>query len=63
MPKPRPKRRGPKPTGKGEPVLVRIQPAQLAALDSWIAGQPKPRPTRPAAIRALLAAALARDRR
>jgi len=27
-----PKKRGPPATGKGEPILVRLQPAQLAAL-------------------------------
>lgn len=31
------KRRGPAPTGKGLPVQVRLQPAQLEALDAWIA--------------------------
>jgi hypothetical protein len=25
--------------GKGEPILVRLQPAQLAALDAWIGRQ------------------------
>jgi hypothetical protein len=34
-----PKKRGPPATGKGEPILVRLQPAQLAALDAWIARQ------------------------
>ncbi len=32
-----PKKRGPPATGKGEPILVRLQPAQLADLDAWIA--------------------------
>jgi hypothetical protein len=58
MLKNRRKKSGPKPTGKGRPITVRIQPPQLAALDAWIKVQPKPRPTRPAAIRVLLAAAL-----
>jgi hypothetical protein len=31
------KRRGPAPTGKGTLVGVRLQPAQLEALDAWIA--------------------------
>src|SRR4029450_13092444 len=35
----RPKKRGPPATGKGEPILVRVQPAQLAGLDAWIARQ------------------------
>ena len=30
----RPKKRGPQARGKGEPILVRLQPAQLAALDA-----------------------------
>ncbi len=34
-----PKKRGPPATGKGKPILVRLQPAQLAALDAWIARQ------------------------
>jgi hypothetical protein len=37
--------------------MVRLQPDQLAALDAWIAGQPKP-VSRPEAIRAMVAAAL-----
>lgn len=51
------KRRGPAPTGKGHQVVVRLQPDQLAALDTWIAGQPD-RPSRPEAVRRLLAGAL-----
>jgi hypothetical protein len=51
------KRRGPKPTGKGLNIGVRLQPDQLAALDAWIASQPKPI-SRPEAIRAILAAGL-----
>jgi hypothetical protein len=38
-------------TGEGEPVVVRMQPPQLQALDVWIAAQPQPFPSRPAAIR------------
>src|SRR5258705_13881305 len=30
-----PKKRGPPATGKGEPILVRFQPAHLADLDAW----------------------------
>jgi hypothetical protein len=37
--------------------MVRLQPDQLAALDAWIAAQ-VPQPSRPEAIRALLARAL-----
>jgi hypothetical protein len=47
------KRRGPAPTGKGLPVQVRLQPAQLEALDAWIAKQNQP-VTRPEAIRAMM---------
>ena len=39
-------------TGKGTPVMVRLQPDQLAALDAWIASQPKPL-SRPEALRRL----------
>jgi hypothetical protein len=51
------KRRGPKPTGKGVNIGVRMQPDQLAALDAFIAKQPKP-VSRPEAIRAFVAAGL-----
>ena len=47
------KRRGPAPTGKGTLVGVRLQPSQLAALDTWIAKQDAPL-TRPEAIRAMM---------
>jgi len=47
------KRRGPLPTGKGTLIGVRLQPAQLVALDSWIAKQSAPM-TRPKAIRAMM---------
>jgi hypothetical protein len=47
------KRRGPAPTGKGVPVVVRLQPPQLSALDAWIAKQNQPL-TRPEAIRAMM---------
>jgi hypothetical protein len=40
-------------TGKGEGVLVRLQPSQLADLDAWIAKQDRPL-TRPEAIRAMM---------
>jgi len=48
------KRRGPKPTGKGEPVQVRMLPDLLASLDAWIEKQPSPKPSRPEAVRRLL---------
>ncbi len=47
------KKRGPSPTGQGTPVMVRLQPHQLAALDRWIELNPEPRPTRPEALRRL----------
>jgi hypothetical protein len=53
-----PKKRGPKPTGQGTPVQVRLHHDQLAALDAWIARQPEPKPTRPEAVRQILAGAL-----
>ena len=53
-----PKKRGPPATGKGEPILVRLQPAQLAALDAWMGLQNAPL-SRPEAIRRLLEQALA----
>ena len=52
-----PKKRGPPATGKGEPILVRLQPAQLAALDAWM-GRQDARLSRPEAIRRLLEQAL-----
>jgi hypothetical protein len=54
------KRRGPRPTGKGELIGVRIQPPQLALLDGWIDQQPD-KPSRPEAVRRLLGTALAQS--
>jgi hypothetical protein len=54
------KRRGPKPTGKGVLVGVRLQPDQLAALDAWIAAQTIPT-SRANAIRLLLGRVLKQD--
>jgi len=51
------KKRGPPPTGKGVPVLVRLQPELLASLEEWIANQ-EISFTRPEAIRRLLKVAL-----
>jgi hypothetical protein len=47
------KRRGPAPTGKGTLIGVRLQPDQLAALDTWI-GDQNASMTRPEAIRAMM---------
>jgi len=52
------KKRGPPATGKGEPVQVRLQPPQMAALDAWILHQQESL-TRPEAIRRLVEQALA----
>ena len=48
------KRRGPAPTGKGIPIMVRLSPEQLAALDVWISRRRDPNITRPEAIRRLI---------
>jgi hypothetical protein len=49
-----PRRRpGPVPTGKGQPVVVRMQPTALEMLDHWIKKQKEPH-TRPEAIRRLV---------
>jgi len=48
------KKRGPKPTGVGTLIGVRILPNLLDRLDGWIANQPDPKPGRPEAIRQLL---------
>jgi hypothetical protein len=47
------KRRGPKPTGQGVPVLVRLHPPALEALDTWRGAQDDG-PSRPEAIRRLV---------
>ena len=52
------KKRGPPPSGKGKPILVRLQPPQLAALDAWIAEQ-EGALSRPQAIRRLVESGLA----
>lgn len=52
------KRRGPKPTGIGVLVGVRVQPEQLAVIDAWIDAQFTAY-TRPEAIRALVDLGLA----
>ena len=41
--------------GKGAPQIgLRLPPPELAAVDGWIAKQPKPKPSRPVAIRKLV---------
>jgi hypothetical protein len=41
--------------GKGAPQIgLRLPPPELAAIDTWIKEQPKPRPSRPVAIRRLV---------
>ena len=50
-----PKKRGrKKTTGRGEGVLLRLHAPLLEPLDTWIAGQPEPRPSRSEAIRRAL---------
>jgi hypothetical protein len=56
------KRRGPKPTGKGHLIGVRLLPEPLAALDDWISRQPD-HPSRPEAVRRLLDKGLGRTGR
>lgn len=56
------KRRGPPATGKGEPVVVRMHPPQLKALDDWIAQQAQPFPSRPEAVRRLVEIGLGNKR-
>ena len=51
------KRRGPKPTGKGLLLGVRLHPPFLKALDAWIA-KTDPELTRPEAVRRLVSQAL-----
>lgn len=50
------KKRGPLPTGKGQQIVVRVQPELLAIIDAWIARRPQPKPTRAQIIREALAA-------
>jgi hypothetical protein len=47
------KKRGPPATGKGTQIVVRMQPAPLAALDLWV-DQQSDQPTRAEAIRRLV---------
>jgi hypothetical protein len=54
-----------KPRGRGRPstgaesIHLRLLPDQLASVKDWIATQPKPRPSRPEAIRRLIDLGLA----
>ena len=48
-------------TGIGPVVGVRLHPKLSTDLDAWIAKQPVPRPSKPAAIRQLIEEALAAD--
>jgi len=47
------KRRGPAPTGKGQQVVVRLQPDDLELLDLWMAAN-APGESRPEAMRRIL---------
>jgi hypothetical protein len=47
-----------RPRTDATPIMVRLQPDALAALDEWREAQPAPIPSRPEAIRALLRRAL-----
>ena len=40
--------------GKGVQINAMFRPSDVAALDTWIASQPEPRPSRPEAIRLAL---------
>jgi hypothetical protein len=48
-----PRKRGPAPTGKGEPIMCRLQPELLKKLDTFVAKQ-KVEMSRPEAIRRLV---------
>ena len=43
------------------PVMVRIPPAEIEPIDAWIKAQPKPKPSRPEAIRRLVEIGLAKS--
>lgn len=57
------KRRGPAPSGQGTPVMVRLQPDQLARLDAWIAEEGGRATSRPEAVRRLIDVALQKSDR
>jgi hypothetical protein len=54
-----PQKPAPAPAGKATSIEVGLEPNELTGLDAWIAAQAEPRPTRPEAIRRLLADVLA----
>jgi len=56
------KRRGPAPTGKGTPIMTRVQPDTLAELDAYIARQEE-EISRPEAVRRLIEIGLKRSKR
>jgi hypothetical protein len=53
------KKRGPKPTGQGVPVMLRLQPDLMAMVDQYIETHAAPKPSRPQAIRAIIRTFLA----
>ena len=53
-PLPKKKKRGPAPTGQGTPVLVRMQPLLLTALQSWAAEKGETGLSRPETVRQAL---------
>ena len=54
---------GPKKTGQGTQLQVRVHDDLLMPLDRWISSQPEPRPSRAEAIRRLIRSALELGRR
>ncbi len=55
------KNKGGRPRADTSPVTVRLHRDTLSALDTWIAAQPEPKPSRPEAIRQLMGKALKDD--
>jgi hypothetical protein len=55
------KKRGRPATGKGQQVVVRLQPEPLAKLDAWREAQPD-QPSRPEAVRRIIDDVLAKGR-
>jgi len=62
VPQESPKKRGPKPTGKGSPVMVRCKQPLLDDVDDWRSRQ-RPIPSRAEAIRQLTALGLAAEKK
>ena len=52
------KKMGRPPTGIGPVIGVRLYPEMQVELEAWIADQPDPKPSKPEAIRRLVAVAL-----